>query len=120
MSAMTKDDLHRLVDELPASEVATAGRVLAALRLLPPPEGSPPAEDAAESAWDRAMREGRLVPYSVFASQPRKTLEELAREQGVKPITDPDTLRGDFWPEDETADEFIAAIRELRREGGHA
>jgi hypothetical protein len=45
-------------------------------------------------------------------------LETLAAQQGVKPIKDPKVLRGDFWPEDETADEFIAAVRRWRREGG--
>ena len=46
---------------------------------------------------------------------PRKSIEELAREQGVTicPVED---LIGDFWPEEQTADEFIAFIREGRRE----
>jgi hypothetical protein len=38
-------------------------------------------------------------------------------QQGTKPITDPSTLYADFWPEDETADDFIAAYRQWRREG---
>jgi hypothetical protein len=45
-------------------------------------------------------------------------LAALARAQGVRPAKDWRKLRGDFWPEDETCDEFIAAIREWRREGG--
>ena len=44
-------------------------------------------------------------------------LEELAREQGVHPIEDPSSLVADFWPEDETADEFIAAVQAWRHEG---
>ena len=45
-------------------------------------------------------------------------LETLAAQQGVKPMTNFEDLLGDFWPEDETADEFIAAVRQWRREGG--
>jgi len=44
----------------------------------------------------------------------------LAAEQGVTPIADFDALLGDFWPEEESADEFIAAVREWRREGSRS
>lgn len=54
----------------------------------------------------------RPVPAPV-----RKTPEQLAAEQGVEPVTDPARLRGDFWPDTETADDFIAAVRRWRREG---
>jgi hypothetical protein len=47
----------------------------------------------------------------------RHDLDTLAREQGVGPVVNFDDLLGDFWPEDETADEFIAAVRRWRREG---
>jgi hypothetical protein len=40
---------------------------------------------------------------------------ELARRQGVKPIRSMDELRGDFWPEEESVDEFLAWVRELRQ-----
>lgn len=43
-------------------------------------------------------------------------LQTLATEQGVSPVHRFDDLFGDFWPEDETVDEFIAAVREWRRE----
>jgi hypothetical protein len=35
----------------------------------------------------------------------------------VKPIASIDDLRADFWPEDESIDDFIAAVREWRRNG---
>jgi predicted RNase H-like HicB family nuclease len=38
-------------------------------------------------------------------------LDALAAEQGVKVADDFDALLGDFWPEDESADEFVAALR---------
>ena len=44
------------------------------------------------------------------------SIERLAREQGVSPVADPKTLRGDFWPEEENADDFLAARERWRRE----
>ena len=43
-----------------------------------------------------------------------KDAEQLAREQGVKPIGDISELAGD-WPEEDSIDEFLAFIREGRR-----
>jgi hypothetical protein len=42
-----------------------------------------------------------------------KTLEELAKEQGVKPF-DP-SENGKYWPEGADFDEFMAAINSGRR-----
>jgi hypothetical protein len=44
-------------------------------------------------------------------------LEELAAQQNVKPVTRFEDLLGDFWPADEDVDDFIAAVRQWRREG---
>jgi hypothetical protein len=46
----------------------------------------------------------------------KSDLEQLAAEQGVTAIADFDSLLGDFWPEDESADDFIAQMRSWRRE----
>jgi hypothetical protein len=46
-----------------------------------------------------------------------KSLDQLAAEQGVKPVENPDDLKGDFWPEDESIDDFLVWLRALRREG---
>lgn len=45
-------------------------------------------------------------------------LLKSADEQGVKPLTreDLDAMRG-VWPEDESIDDFIAAVRQWRTEG---
>ena len=53
------------------------------------------------------------TPYP-FDSRP--ALEALASEQGVEPVDDFDSLLGDFWPEDEGVDEFVATLREWRRD----
>ena len=44
------------------------------------------------------------------------SLEELALDQGVEPIEDPRTVGGDFWPDDERPDDFIATMRRWRSE----
>jgi hypothetical protein len=41
-------------------------------------------------------------------------LETLAAEQGASVVSDFDALLGNFWLDDETADNFIAAVREWR------
>ena len=41
------------------------------------------------------------------AKAKRLELEQLAAEQGVQPITDIDSLKADFWPEDETIEDFV-------------
>jgi hypothetical protein len=43
-----------------------------------------------------------------------KTLDELMREQGVKPIQSLDELAGD-WPPEDSVDEFLGLVREVRR-----
>ncbi len=50
----------------------------------------------------------------------RGQLEKLAVEQGVQPITDFDSLKADFWPEDESIDDFVRTVREGRRDSGGA
>ena len=42
------------------------------------------------------------------------TIEELIAEQGVVFPRDPGDLLGDFWPEEESIDDFIRAMREWR------
>jgi hypothetical protein len=39
----------------------------------------------------------------------------LAKSQGVRPVDDFDELLGG-WPEDESIDDFIVAVREMRRQ----
>jgi hypothetical protein len=45
------------------------------------------------------------------------SFEELAAQQGVSPIDDFETLLGEPLPEDESAEEFSALLREWRLEG---
>jgi hypothetical protein len=57
------------------------------------------------------------MPYS---NDPRynfdatPTLDELVAQQGKSPLRDPGILIGDFWPENEPVEEFLAALHEWR------
>ncbi len=51
------------------------------------------------------------VPY---AASGHPSIEQLMAEQGTGPITDVSVLHGDFWPEEESVEEFVATVREWR------
>ena len=42
----------------------------------------------------------------------------LARQQGVNPIKSIKELQGDFWPENESVDEFLEFVRSIRHQDG--
>ena len=54
----------------------------------------------------------KSAPYIASPS-----FEELAAQQGVTPVGDFSSLMGKPSPEDESAEEFSAALREWRQEG---
>jgi hypothetical protein len=41
-------------------------------------------------------------------------LEEIIRQQGKGPVLDISELHGGFWPEEESMEEFLAALYEWR------
>jgi len=51
-------------------------------------------------------------PRHDFYANP--TVDELIAQQRKEPIRDPRSLLGDFWPEDEPIEEFLAALRQWR------
>jgi hypothetical protein len=42
------------------------------------------------------------------------SVEQLMAEQGTGPIIDVSVLHGDFWPEDESSEEFLETLHEWR------
>jgi len=54
----------------------------------------------------------RNDPLQDFEANP--TLDELISQQGKGPITDLLALHGNFWPEDERIEDFLAALHEWR------
>jgi len=65
--------------------------------------------NSAKSTKDRKVRTRRKLD--------KIDPEALAAQQRVRPIDNPQELFADFWPEDETADQFNQAVRQWRREG---
>lgn len=62
-----------------------------------------------------AQRNPKAADEPVTPELARKELEQLAAEQDVKPISNLDALRADFWPKDESVDDFVRTVRERRR-----
>lgn len=108
-----RDDLHMLVDQLDDDEAVVA---LSYLREILNAESS---ASRRTSIYERDGPPGDS-DNELFANIPRRNPIELAQAQGVLPLSSFDDLLGNFWPEDESVDEFIAEIRELRRQDGYA
>jgi hypothetical protein len=51
-------------------------------------------------------------PKHGFEADP--SLDEIIARQGKGPIIDISVLRGDFWPEEESIEDFLAALHEWR------
>ena len=51
------------------------------------------------------------VPY---AASGHPSVEQLMAEQGTGPITDVSALHGDFWPEEESIEDFMNTLHEWR------
>ncbi len=87
-------------------------------------EGELPGKKVGKRQWriqrsdlDKYLNASRTPGISQQPAQSKDKIariEQLAAEQGVLPITDFNQLLGDAWPEDESVEEFIEAIRELR------
>lgn len=110
-----RDDLHSLVDQLDDDDAVVA---LEYLREILNAESDAPAPR--RSSLDERMGPLIVSGREFFAESDPPDLLEIARKQGVRPISNFDDLLGDFWPEDESADEFVETIRKWRREGGFA
>ena len=44
------------------------------------------------------------------------TIRPTGQRENVKPVESLEELWGDFWPKDESVDEFIDAVRQWRRD----
>lgn len=62
-----------------------------------------------------AQRNSKAADELLTPERARRELERLAAEQGVQPITDLASLRANFWPKDESVDDFVQSLRERRR-----
>lgn len=67
-----------------------------------------------DNVASNASSSGQVPVPIVLAAQ--VDVAALAAQQGVVPLSDPDVLYGDFWPADESTDDFIEWLRHSRRE----
>ncbi len=108
----TKAALHELVDRL--DEERESAALLLLRRLVEPAAG-----EGGFRVDETPTESPPILSGRAFREQRPKTWQELATEQGVRPIPF-DELLGSGGPDDESVDEMIATIRSWRREGGHA
>lgn len=52
-----------------------------------------------------------------FKFEANPTLDELIAQQGKGPVSDIRVLHGDFWPHEESIEDFLAALHEWRGHG---
>jgi hypothetical protein len=114
MATSVKDELHGLIDTL-GDEEATA--VLSFVRELH--NRAQPSVASSEGALHRRMGSSVISAQEFFIA-PRKTIGQIAAEQGIRPIEDIDELADDCWPQDESVEVMAETIRRWRREGGYA
>ena len=109
-----KDELRDLIEQLDAKQAEVAADYVR--RLL--------GESADDRDVTRVPLAARMQPLAAparrFFAASSTSLADLARQQGVAPVPNGATLVGDFWPDDESVDEFVAAVRAWRHAGGHA
>ncbi len=55
-----------------------------------------------------------LSAETSYSADGHPSIEELMTEQGTGPIIDVRVLHGDFWPEKELVEDFLAALHEWR------
>jgi hypothetical protein len=67
---------------------------------------------AVYSKCERRSVDRRNDPRYNFDAHP--TLDQLIAQQGKGPITGVQALHGNFWPEDERIEDFLAALHEWR------
>jgi hypothetical protein len=102
---MTPELEQRLEEEAVRSGRSVAEVALVALHK----ELLPPADAPGLRGTVSALFEG--LPHRTLSD-----LQALADAQGVRPVARPEELRGDFWPEEENADQFLAWLQEGRRD----
>ena len=49
-----------------------------------------------------------------YAATGHPSVDQLMAEQGTGPITDVSVLHGDFWPVEESIEDFLATLHEWR------
>lgn len=62
----------------------------------------------------RKSAENKRPGSAQYSAAGHPSVEQLVAEQGTGPITDVSVLHGDFWPEEESIEEFLETLHEWR------
>jgi hypothetical protein len=114
LAAMTR--YVRVTGETHESEGVVTSLVIHDVRILGSAEPYLPAIEAGSqlsAGWELAGGEVQERPVGIAAGTDLATLIKI---QGVGPVGDFASLRGDYWPDDESADVFAATIRQWRHD----
>lgn len=60
-----------------------------------------------------SIADERPVPVQ-YSAAGYPSVEQLMAEQGTGPITDVSVLHGDFWPEEESIEDFLETLHQWR------
>jgi hypothetical protein len=77
------------------------------------PSAKSPSPEDYLSLFERLEREAELAREG---RRRQARAWELAKQQGVEPIRDIKELQGDFWPAEESVDEFLSWVRAIRQQ----
>jgi hypothetical protein len=97
---------------LPIQDTPLPAMYLALLERL---DREKPSPEMYSALLERVEREDKITREEA-QKQAHARAWELARQQGVEPIRDIKELQGDFWPEDESVDEFLEWVRAIRQD----
>jgi hypothetical protein len=78
------------------------------------PLGSSWSPEEYRALLERVEREAQAAKDSQNRAHSRAW--ELAKQQGVKPIQNVEEVKGNFWPEEESTDEFLSWLRKTRQD----
>jgi len=68
-----------------------------------------------KALFERIEREAQAAADE-YRKQAHARAWELAKKQGVKPIRSIEDLQGDFWPEEDSVDEFLDWVQVIRQQ----
>ena len=79
----------------------------------------------AEITLEKVLEEARMLPQNEQEAlidallrpvlRPRKTIEQLAAEQGKKPVNFDELLKlGEFFPQEESVDDLVNTVQQWR------
>lgn len=111
----TKAAIHDLIDRMDDETIATL--LVYARQVL---KASGRDEQSLRPELDDRMGPLVVSGRSFIAEEDASDYATSTESRGTRPIKDFETLKSHSWPEDESVDDLVDAVRQWRREGGYA